>query len=92
MTRDIRCLGVYREVSHSPGREEDDAVILTGGVPEGEFDNWVESAQEHPGSWWPHWHDWIKSQNSRKVDARPVGGAKGKTLGDAPGEYVKVRI
>lgn len=64
----------------------------TGGVPEGEFDNWVESAQEHPGSWWPHWHDWIKSQNSRKVDARPVGGAKGKTFGDAPGEYVKVRI
>ncbi len=64
----------------------------TGGVPEGEFDSWVENAQEHPGSWWPHWHDWIKSQNSRKVDARPVGGAKGETLGDAPGEYVKVRI
>lgn len=64
----------------------------TGGVPEGEFEKWVESAQEHPGSWWPHWHDWIKASNSKKVDARPAGGKDGKSLDDAPGEYVKVRV
>jgi hypothetical protein len=28
MNHDFRYLGIYREVSHSPGREEDDAVIL----------------------------------------------------------------
>ena len=64
----------------------------TGGVPEGEFDDWVDNAREHQGSWWPHWQDWIKAQNAKKTDARTVGGEKGKTLGDAPGEYVKVRI
>ncbi len=64
----------------------------TGGVPEGDFEHWTSNAQEHPGSWWPHWHDWIKSHNSKKVDARPVGGKKGISLGDAPGEYVKVRV
>lgn len=64
----------------------------TGGVPEGEFEDWVESAQEHPGSWWPHWHDWIKAHNNKKVDARRAGGETGESLGDAPGEYVKVRI
>ena len=64
----------------------------TGGVPEGDFENWVESAQEHPGSWWPHWHDWIKRHNAGKADARPAGGRDGKSMGDAPGEYVRVRI
>ncbi len=61
----------------------------TGGVPEGEFDAWVDNAQEHPGSWWPHWHDWIKGHNNKRVDARPV---QENNLGDAPGEYVKIRI
>ncbi|MEZ5811615.1 MAG: class I poly(R)-hydroxyalkanoic acid synthase [Rhizobiaceae bacterium] len=64
----------------------------TGGVPEGEFEDWLANAQEHPGSWWPHWHDWVKSHNAKKVDARPVGGEKGVTLADAPGDYVRVRI
>ena len=64
----------------------------TGGVAEGEFEAWVDNAQEHPGSWWPHWHDWIKGHNNKRVDARPVGDQKGDSLGDAPGEYVRVRI
>jgi polyhydroxyalkanoate synthase subunit PhaC len=63
----------------------------TGGKPEGDFDNWVASAQEHPGSWWPHWHQWILEQDSRMADARTPGGKKLKALGDAPGEYVRVR-
>ncbi len=64
----------------------------TGGVPEGDFETWVENAQTHPGSWWTHWHDWIKGHNAKKVDARPAGGSKGVTLGDAPGDYVKIKV
>jgi len=64
----------------------------TGPEPEGsELDKWLASAQEHPGSWWPHWFDWLKALGAEKVPARPVGGGKLKPLEDAPGSYVKVR-
>jgi polyhydroxyalkanoate synthase subunit PhaC len=51
----------------------------------------VAAATEHPGSWWPHWHAWIESQDGAKVPARQPGGKKLKPLADAPGDYVRVR-
>ena len=63
----------------------------TGGKPVGEFDDWVASATENPGSWWPHWHKWIEKHNKQKVAARKPG-ANGKPLGEAPGTYVTVRV
>jgi polyhydroxyalkanoate synthase len=62
----------------------------TGGPPVGAFEEWVANAKETPGSWWPHWLDWIVQQAPEKVKARKPGG-RFKTLGDAPGEYVKER-
>jgi polyhydroxyalkanoate synthase len=62
----------------------------TGGKPEGELADWVAGAKETPGSWWPHWIDWIAAQAPEKVKARKPGGRR-KTLGDAPGEYVRIR-
>ncbi|MEC9343914.1 MAG: class I poly(R)-hydroxyalkanoic acid synthase, partial [Pseudomonadota bacterium] len=63
----------------------------TGGRPVGEFDTWMESAKENPGSWWPHWHAWLRAENDEEVDARKVGSRKHKPLEDAPGSYVKVK-
>lgn len=63
----------------------------TGEKPEGSFDDWVAKANETPGSWWVHWHAWIKQQNNQRVKARKVA-AKSKSLGNAPGEYVRVRV
>jgi polyhydroxyalkanoate synthase len=63
----------------------------TGGKPVGDFQQWIEKAKETPGSWWPHWQKWIEAKDSAKVAARKPGG-KAKTLGDAPGSYVKVRV
>jgi polyhydroxyalkanoate synthase len=51
-------------------------------------------ATEHPGSWWPDWIDWIRTQDDREVKAkgkRKPGGKSDKVLGDAPGTYVKMR-
>ncbi|MEP9388417.1 class I poly(R)-hydroxyalkanoic acid synthase [Mesorhizobium sp. KR9-304] len=63
----------------------------TGGKPVGSFDDWIAKATETPGSWWPHWQEWILKQDERRVKARKPG--KGvKVLGDAPGTYVKVRV
>jgi polyhydroxyalkanoate synthase subunit PhaC len=63
----------------------------TGGPPRGEFSVWVKDAAEHPGSWWPDWAAWIAAQAPEQVPARTPGEGKLKALGDAPGEYVRVK-
>lgn len=62
----------------------------TGGPVDGEYEDWVKNAKETPGSWWPHWIEWIAAQAPDMVEARDPGGRR-PTLGDAPGEFVKVR-
>jgi polyhydroxyalkanoate synthase len=63
----------------------------TGPAPHGDgFDAWLARADEHPGSWWPHWQAWITALDDRRVKARTVGGRKVKPIEDAPGSYVKV--
>ncbi len=52
-------------------------------------DEWISNAVEHPGSWWPHWHKWLRKLSGQKVDAKPV---EDKGLGDAPGTYVLARL
>jgi polyhydroxyalkanoate synthase len=64
----------------------------TGEKPTGSsVDNWRKTATEHPGSWWPDWLEWLKSQGPETVPARTIGGHKLKPLEDAPGSYVKVK-
>ena len=56
--------------------------------------DYIESAEEHPGSWWPHWLDWLERQDDTKVAAtgkRKPGGRGDKVIEDAPGRYVKTR-
>ncbi|WP_083508027.1 class I poly(R)-hydroxyalkanoic acid synthase [Aureimonas frigidaquae] len=52
------------------------------------FDDWLGAAQEHPGSWWPHWQDWIAGHAGERVDAR-APGIDGAVLEPAPGRYVR---
>jgi polyhydroxyalkanoate synthase len=64
----------------------------TGSAPEGEeLETWLANAEEHPGSWWPDWIEWIRKQDSRQIKARKPGGGKLTAIEDAPGSYVKVR-
>lgn len=51
-------------------------------------DEWQESAQEHKGSWWVHWHEWVSALNSVKVPARSIGSKEYPDLCEAPGLYV----
>ena len=52
---------------------------------------WIKGAQEHKGSWWPDWREWLGSLDPEQVPARAVGGAALPPIEDAPGSYVKVR-
>ena len=64
----------------------------TGAAPDdGELETWLANAEEHPGSWWPDWMEWIKQQDARQVKARKPGGGKLTPIEDAPGSYVKVK-
>jgi polyhydroxyalkanoate synthase len=64
----------------------------TGPDPEGsDVEAWLAKATEHPGSWWPDWLQWLRSQDSSTVPARPIGGGKLQAIEDAPGSYVRVK-
>lgn len=55
-------------------------------------DEWFEKAQQHEGSWWTDWHNWLVKQGSEMVVARQPGDGKLKAIEDAPGTYVTKRI
>lgn len=63
----------------------------TSGPVKGTLDDWLQTATETPGSWWPHWQQWIEQQDGERVPARKPGGKKLKPLCDAPGTYVRVQ-
>ncbi len=53
--------------------------------------DWLKGAQEHKGSWWPDWREWLESIDAEKVPARTVGTDALPAIEDAPGSYVRVR-
>ncbi len=60
----------------------------TGGPVEGDLEDWIAKATEHPGTWWSYWFEWVRRQSPKTVPAREPGGGKLKPLCDAPGTYV----
>lgn len=64
------------------------------GEPGSSLAEFLEAAQEHPGSWWPDWLQWLKTQSpaQAKVEGKRVPGGPGDdVIGDAPGTYVALR-
>ena len=56
-------------------------------------DDWLGCAHETPGSWWTQWAAWLELHKGMTVAARrTLGSRQYNPMGDAPGEYVKVRI
>jgi len=53
--------------------------------------DWLKGAQEHKGSWWPDWREWLTSIDAEEVPARAVGTEALPPIEDAPGSYVRVR-
>jgi len=54
--------------------------------------DWLDAAQEIPGSWWPDWAAWLKGHAGKLVAApRRPGNGNHKAIEPAPGRYVKVK-
>ena len=66
----------------------------TGDSGAATLDEFIAGAAETKGSWWPHWIDWVATQDDAKITAKgariPGKGAR-KAIEDAPGRYVKQR-
>jgi polyhydroxyalkanoate synthase len=55
-------------------------------------EEWLAGAAEKPGSWWPHWIEWLRRRSGKMVAApKKPGSAKYKVVEPAPGRYVKVK-
>ncbi|HTT31615.1 MAG TPA: alpha/beta fold hydrolase [Solirubrobacteraceae bacterium] len=63
---------------------------LTGPVPDGSADLWLEGAEKQSGTWWEHWATWVlaRSGEERKAPTRQ-GNRRHPVVEDAPGLYVR---
>ena len=57
----------------------------TGKWPAASPEAWDAKAKEVPGSWWPHWYEWLAERSGKRVAAKKQVKSK---LGAAPGQYV----
>ncbi|GLQ29752.1 class I poly(R)-hydroxyalkanoic acid synthase [Litoribrevibacter albus] len=52
-------------------------------------DEWLDLSEQHSGSWWTHWDEWLAPNKGKQVEARSPEEGKFELLCDAPGTYVK---
>ena len=62
----------------------------TAGKPEASLKEWLATATENPGSWWPYWISWLNGHSGGWTIPRVPGQTLG-VIEDAPGSYVKAR-
>mgnify|MGYP001447683968 FL=1 len=55
------------------------------------LDDWLAGAEQHPGSWWNHWADWLHARSGDWVPALNPSKGPLKPVEPAPGAYVKVK-
>jgi polyhydroxyalkanoate synthase subunit PhaC len=55
----------------------------------GSLQEWMATAKETRGSWWPDWTSWLAGHSGAKVPARNPSNGPLWAIEDAPGSYVK---
>lgn len=55
-------------------------------------DAWFENTEQHSGSWWTHWNDWLSEYKGEEVPALDPEQGKLEVLCDAPGTYVRRKL
>jgi polyhydroxyalkanoate synthase len=59
--------------------------------PAANLQEWMATAKETAGSWWPDWASWLAAYSGPKVQAPDPSGGPLWAIEDAPGSYVKSR-
>ncbi|HML12051.1 MAG TPA: alpha/beta fold hydrolase [Xanthobacteraceae bacterium] len=79
--------GHIQSLLNPPGNPK--AAFWAGAAREPSAQAWLERAEKHAGSWWPHWLAWIKARSGETLPApATLGTPDYPLLGDAPGRYV----
>lgn len=78
-------------VINPPAKKKRSHWIRADGALPARLDEWLQGAQEFPGSWWTDWSEWLKGHAGELVAApkRYGKGTKYKVIEDAPGRYVR---
>jgi polyhydroxyalkanoate synthase len=74
-------------VINPPNPEKPKYQYWTGPFEGADIEQWLRKATETPGSWWPHWIDWLRDRSGEDVPARWPGQHL-EAIEDAPGSYV----
>ena len=79
-------IGAYRRRGQSAGQEEISVLDRRAASPLAE---WMATATETAGSWWPDWATWLAGYSGPKVPPPDPSGGPLWAIEDAPGSYVK---
>jgi polyhydroxyalkanoate synthase len=80
--------GHIQALVNPPGNPQS-RFLTNPGLP-ADADAWLAGADEHEGTWWDHWLDWlaVRSGDERRAPRR-LGSASHPALEPAPGSYVR---
>lgn len=79
-------------VINPPSKNKRSHWIRADGKLPARFDTWLQGAQEHPGSWWTDWAQWLQTHAGKRIAApKTYGKGKYKARGPAPGSYVQAK-
>lgn len=79
-------------VINPPAKKKRSHWIGKGSALPPEPQQWLASATEHAGSWWPDWSHWLAAQaGALKAAPKSYGRVPYQPIEPAPGRYVKER-
>ena len=78
-------------VINPPNDQKPKYQYWSGPFEGGDIDSWLRTATETPGSWWPHWIEWLSDKSGESITARKTS-TKHKPIEDAPGSYVRAQL
>ena len=55
-------------------------------------DAWRAGVDEHPGTWWTDWQEWISSRSGKRRKPPGTGSKTHPPLDDAPGTYARQKV
>jgi len=82
--------GHIQSILNPPGNPK--ATFFTNPAHPADPEQWLAGAQQHSGSWWDHWRDWLRTRSGEQRPAPPTLGNTRYAPGTpAPGTYVIYR-
>ena len=79
--------GHIASMVNPPGNPK--ASFRSGPITDQLADQWLKEASAQPGSWWPHYVQWLAARSGGEQDApAALGGTTRPPLDPAPGTYV----